>query len=40
MDAVDFTNLKQRKKTYAGANGNKISVIYSEERPDVFQRVL
>ena len=29
---IDFTNLKQRKKTYAGANGNKISVIYEGEQ--------
>ena len=32
MSAIDFTNLKQRKKTYAGANGNKISVIYEGEQ--------
>ena len=32
MDIIDFTNLKQRKKTYAGANGNKISVIYEGEQ--------
>ena len=31
MTHVDFTNLEQRKKTYAGANGNKISVIYMGE---------
>lgn len=28
MSVIDFTELKKRKKTYAGANGNKISVIY------------
>lgn len=28
METIDFTNLKQRKKMYAGANGNKIAVIY------------
>ncbi|MBQ7145194.1 MAG: HipA domain-containing protein [Lachnospiraceae bacterium] len=32
MSPVDFTNLKQRKKTYAGANGNKISVIFEGEQ--------
>lgn len=32
MEYIDFTNLKQRKKTYAGANGNKISVIYEGEQ--------
>ena len=32
MEHIDFTNLKQRKKTYAGANGNKISVIYEGEQ--------
>ena len=32
MGTIDFTNLKQRKKTYAGANGNKISVIYEGEQ--------
>ncbi len=32
MDIIDFTNLKQRKKTYAGASGNKISVIYEGEQ--------
>ena len=29
---VDFTNLRKRNKTYAGANGNKISVIYEGEQ--------
>lgn len=28
---IDFTNLPVRKKTYAGANGSKISVIYNNE---------
>lgn len=29
---IDFTNLPKRKKTYAGANGSKISVIYAGEQ--------
>ena len=29
---IDFTNLPVRKKTYAGANGSKISVIYNGEQ--------
>ena len=32
MGIIDFTDLKKRKKTYAGANGNKISVIYEGEQ--------
>ena len=28
---IDFTNLAVRNKTYAGANGSKISVIYNNE---------
>lgn len=28
---IDFTNLPVRKKTYAGANGSKISVVYHDE---------
>lgn len=32
MEIIDFTHLKQRKKTYSGANGNKISVIYEREQ--------
>lgn len=32
MIPIDFTNGKHRKKTYAGANGNKISVIYEGEQ--------
>ena len=28
---IDFTNLPVRNKTYAGANGSKISVIYNDE---------
>lgn len=28
---IDFTNMPARKKTYAGANGSKISVIYENE---------
>ena len=31
MDIVDFTNLPKLNKGYAGANGNKISVIYKGE---------
>ncbi len=29
---VDFTDLPRRNKTYTGANGSKISVIYNEEQ--------
>ena len=32
MNVIDFTELKKRKKTYSGANGNKISVIYEGEQ--------
>lgn len=32
MTAIDFTDLPKRNKAYAGANGNKISVIYNEEQ--------
>lgn len=32
MQIIDFTELKKRKKTYAGANGNKISVIYEDKQ--------
>jgi len=32
MKTIDFTELNKRKKTYAGANGNKISVIYEGEQ--------
>lgn len=28
---IDFTNLPKRNKAYAGANGNKISVVYNNE---------
>ena len=28
---IDFTNLPVRNKTYAGANGSKISVLYNNE---------
>ena len=31
-EVIDFTNLKKRNKAYAGANGNKISVIYEGEQ--------
>ena len=27
-DLIDFTDLPVRKKTYAGANGSKLSVMY------------
>ncbi|WP_425756779.1 HipA domain-containing protein [Ihubacter sp. rT4E-8] len=32
MRAIDFTDLKKRNKAYAGANGNKLSVIYEGEQ--------
>ena len=32
MEVIDFTDLKKRNKTYSGANGNKISVIYEGEQ--------
>lgn len=32
MTAIDFTDLPKRNKAYAGANGNKISVIYKDEQ--------
>ena len=28
---IDFTNLPVRNKTYAGANGSKISIVYNDE---------
>ena len=28
---IDFTNLPVRNKTYAGANGSKISILYKNE---------
>lgn len=28
---IDFTNMPHRNKAYAGANGNKISIIYQNE---------
>ena len=28
MEVIDFTRLPRRNKMYAGANGNKICVIY------------
>ena len=30
MDTIDFTDLPRRNKMYAGANGNKICVIYED----------
>jgi hypothetical protein len=32
MKEIDFTKLEKRKKMYAGANGNKISVLYNNEQ--------
>ena len=32
MKCLDFTHLPQRKKTYAGANGQKLSVLYEGEQ--------
>lgn len=32
MNEIDFTKLEKRKKMYAGANGNKISVLYNNEQ--------
>lgn len=32
MSVIDFTSLQKRKKAYAGANGNKISIIYEGEQ--------
>ena len=32
MKCLDFTHLPQRKKTYAGANGQKLSVMYEGEQ--------
>jgi hypothetical protein len=32
MPPIDFTELQKRNKAYAGANGNKISVIYEGEQ--------
>ena len=29
---IDFTNLPKKNKTYAGANGSKISVLYNGEQ--------
>lgn len=31
MKQIDFTNLPKRNKTYAGANGSKISIVYNNE---------
>lgn len=31
MTTIDFTKLPKRNKTYAGANGSKISVVYNDE---------
>lgn len=32
MPVIDFTQMPKRNKMYAGANGNKISVIYEGEQ--------
>lgn len=32
MELINFTDLPKRNKAYAGANGNKISVIYQDEQ--------
>lgn len=32
MQPIDFTGLPKRNKAYAGANGDKISVIYEGEQ--------
>ena len=32
MNLIDFTNLPKRNKTYTGANGSKISIIYNNEQ--------
>lgn len=32
LSGIDFTKLERRKKMYAGANGNKISVLYNNEQ--------
>ena len=32
MKPIDFTDLERRNKAYAGANGNKISVVYLDEQ--------
>ena len=29
---IDFTNMPTRKKTYAGANGGKIAILYEGEQ--------
>lgn len=32
MDVIDFTALQKRNKAYAGANENKLAVIYEGEQ--------
>ena len=32
MTLINFTNLPKRNKTYAGANGSKISIIYNNNQ--------
>lgn len=29
---IDFTNMVRKNKTYNGASGNKISIIYNDEQ--------
>ena len=29
---IDFTNLPRRNKTYSGANGSKIAILYEGEQ--------
>ena len=31
MELMNFTELPSRKKSYGGANGNKISVVFNNE---------
>lgn len=31
MELIDFTSLPQRKKSYGGANGNKLSILLNNE---------
>ena len=36
---IDFTNLPTRKKSYGGANGNKICVIINDYRLPNYTRL-
>ena len=31
MNGIDFTNLPQKNKSYSGANGSKLCVVYNNE---------